>query len=136
MRILLDTHIVLWTLKDDERLSSAAKDMITDPNNDIFYSSASTWKVTIKHLSRPDRLMIDGDKMAEGCREMGFKMLPVNDMHVSMLKTLTYHPRNEKDEHKDPFDRMLISQAKTENMYLLTHDSKIPQYEEKCVISV
>ena len=134
MKLLLDTHIVLWALNDNPKLSSQARELIMDVGNDIYYSSASIWETTIKYMSKPDKIRISGSKLSDLCREMGYQMLPIADNHVKVLETLVYH--NQNQVHNDPFDRIMIAQAKADGLKFVTHDSKIPFYEESCVMVV
>lgn len=134
MRLLLDTHIILWALDDNPQLSDQAKALIVDRKNDIYYSSASIWETTIKYMAKPDKIHISGSKLSELCRKMGYRMLPIADNHVKALETLIYH--NPSQVHNDPFDRIMVAQAKADGLKFMTHDSKIPFYDEECVISV
>ena len=134
MKLLLDTHIILWTLNDNPKLPKRAKEMILDGQNEIFYSTASVWEVTIKHMAEPDKIKISGEELSKLCRKMGYHMLPIADSHVRELETLFFHGQHQK--HNDPFDRIMIAQAKAEGLMFVTHDSKIPLYCETCVIEV
>lgn len=134
MKLLLDTHVILWALDDNPKLSCKARDLIMDMENDIYYSTASVWETTIKYMARPDKIRISGSKLSNLCREMSYQMLPITDKHVKILETLVYH--NKSQMHNDPFDRIMIAQAKAEELKFVTHDSKIPFYEESCVIAV
>lgn len=127
MKLLLDTHIILWALDDNPKLPRQARTLITDAKNDIYYSSASVWETTIKYMSKPDKIRVSGSKLSDLCREMGYHMLPINDNHVKALETLTYH--NQNQFHNDPFDRIMIAQAKADGLKFVTHDSMIPFYE-------
>ncbi len=134
MNLLLDTHILIWTLNDDSRLPEKAKEMILDKNNAVFYSSISIWEISIKHTNHPDNVEFTGKELVQFCQEAGFLPVEMRDKHVLSLETIA---RAEgAPPHHDPFDRMLIAQAKAENMLFITHDSLIPYYEEKCIISV
>lgn len=134
MKLLLDTHIILWALNDNPRLAGQTRDLILDAKNDIYYSSASIWEITIKYMAKPDKIRISGSKMSDLCRKMGYQMLPITDEHVKVLETLVYH--NKYQMHNDPFDRIMLAQAKADGLKFVTHDSKIPFYEESCVIAV
>ena len=83
---------------------------------------------------KPDKIRISGSKLSDLCREMGYQMLPIADNHVKALETLVYH--SQEQVHNDPFDRIMIAQAKAEGLMFLTHDAKIPFYEEDCVMIV
>lgn len=134
MKLLLDTHIILWAMDDNPKLSDQAKTLIMDADNEVYYSCASIWETTIKYMSRPDKIRISGSRLSELCRKMGYQMLPITDKHVAALETLVYH--NEHQVHNDPFDRIMVAQAKADGMKFVTHDSKIPFYNESCVIEV
>lgn len=134
MKLLLDTHIILWALDDNPKLPLQAREMILDDQNEIYYSVASIWETSIKYMAKPDKIHISGSELAALCRKMGYVMLPITEEHVKALETLVYH--NEYQPHNDPFDRIMIAQAKADQLQFITHDSKIPFYEEDCVISV
>ena len=105
--------------------------MINDPENEIFFSSASVWEVVIKHGKDAAKMPVSGDEFTTGCLEAGFIPLAIENEHVLAVGGL--HRRSDAPPHHDPFDRILIAQAKTENMILLTHDSLLSGYEEPCV---
>ena len=134
MNILLDTHIVLWALTDDERLSETARKIILDIDNNIYYSVVSTWEVLLKHSKKDSNLELSPDKFVEYCNEAGFIPLNLYDKHVLKIQSLI-RPENAPD-HNDQFDRLLLAQAKSENMTFMTHDSLIPFYNEKCILPV
>ena len=132
--ILLDTHIALWALTNSTRLSDAARKILLSDDNEIYYSAASVWELTVKHGIHPEHLPFSGTMFARYCREAGYIPLPVEKKHVFALETL--RRPDDAPRHKDPFDRILIAQAKAENLFLLTHDALIPYYNEPCIIKV
>ena len=134
MNLLLDTHILIWALNDDPQLPEKAREMILDPNNAIYYSVVSIWEISIKHALHPRDLPFSGKELAEYCQDAGFLPLEMRDKHVFALETIE-RPEN-APRHNDPFDRMLVAQAKAENMSFVTHDAMIQYYEEKCIIGV
>ena len=134
MNLLLDTHIAIWALNDDTELSEKARELILDPYNTIYYSTISVWEVLLKHSRRPDNIPFDEKDFSEGCREAGFVPLALTDKHILAVCSLC-RPAGIK-EHNDPFDRLLLAQAKVENMSFLTHDELIAGYQEKNVIPV
>ena len=134
MNLLLDTHLLIWALNEDPRLSDKAREMILDENNVIYYSSVSIWEVAIKHALHPENVEFTGKELAQYCQEAGFLPVEMRDRHVFALETIT-RPEDAPPHH-DPFGRMLVAQAKSENMTFLTHDALIPYYEEKCIVSV
>ena len=131
MNLLLDTHIAIWALNDDPALSEKARSLILDPDNAIFYSTVSVWEVLLKHARRPQDIPFDEKDFSEACREAGFLPLNLSDKHILAVSTLV-----RTNDHNDPFDRLLIAQAKVENLSFLTHDALIPGYNEKCVVEV
>ena len=134
MNILLDTHILIWALNEDSRLPERARELILDENNAVYYSSVSVWEISIKHANHPETVEFTGKELAQYCQEAGFLSIEMRDKHVIALETITRS--EEAPPHHDPFDRMLIAQAKAENMSFVTHDSLLPYYEEKCIIAV
>ena len=134
MNLLLDTHIAILALNDDPMLSEKARELILDEDNTIYYSTVSVWEVLLKHSRRPENIPFDEKDFADGCREAGFVPLSLADKHILAVRTLT-RPADIK-EHNDPFDRLLMAQAKVENLSFLTHDDLIPGYAEKCIIPV
>lgn len=121
MRLLLDTHALLWWRADTARFSSATYEMISAGEIPVLVSHVSLWEIAIKSglgkLSMPDNLL-------QRCQDDGFELLPITLEHIEMVKSLP-------SLHRDPFDRMLIAQAKTEDMFLLTRDADIRRYDVK-----
>lgn len=130
MNILLDTHIIIWALLDSPRLTEKSRRLILDPDNTIYYSVVSVWDVLLKHTAHPDDMKLTPEIFSECCKDAGFVPLELRDKHVI---TVSSFPAS-VEGHKDPFDRLLLAQAKSENMNFLTNDSKIPLYPVKCVI--
>jgi len=118
LKLLLDSHVLLWALAQPERLGESTRDHLIHPANDIFVSAASVWEIEIKRstgkLSAPDAL-------CGAFREIGFQPLPITDRHAVAAARL---PRI----HLDPFDRMLVAQAIEEGLILVTADSRICAY--------
>ncbi|MEM1132940.1 MAG: type II toxin-antitoxin system VapC family toxin [Pseudomonadota bacterium] len=121
---LIDTHIILWWFDDDGRLGSSAKSIIADGSNTVFLSIASLWEIAIKHGQ--EKLALNAGLVASRLPELGIQVLPINTTHLSALEQLPMH-------HRDPFDRLLISQSLVEKATLITADSKIPQYGIPCL---
>lgn len=134
MNLLLDTHIAIWALNDDPALSAKARELILDPDNTIYYSTVSVWEVLLKHARRPESIPFSEEDFSKACREAGFISLGLVDKHILAVRTLSRSP--DAKEHSDPFDRLLLAQAKAENLSFITHDEPIPGYEEKCIIAV
>lgn len=136
MNILLDTHLLLWALIDDPRLPIQAKNIILDEESTVFYSVASVWEVAIKHMKKPDQMLLSDEEFVKGCKMAGFRSLPIKERHIAMLKTLKRKQGKDVPEHHDPFDRLLICQSKAESMKFFTHDSLLSGYSEECIIYV
>lgn len=134
MKILMDTQILLWALSNDEKLSEKARKLIENEENEICYSIISLWEIELKHLAHPKEMPVSAKEISEYCKQSGFQEVPVREKHIFSLAELT---RKEGTRpHKDPFDRILICQASTENMIFLTHDLLIPVYDEACIVAV
>lgn len=134
MKILLDTHILLWAISNDERLSEKARKLIENADNEIFYSIISLWEVELKRIAHPDVMPVSAQQVADYCQQSGFQSLMLKEKHIY---TLTGLKREETaPPHKDPFDRILICQASTENMMFVTHDSLMLGYNEPCILVV
>lgn len=119
MNLLLDTHVLLWWLDDPTLLSEQALTSINDINNEVIVSVVSAWEIAIKKtlgkLEAPDNLKpMIGDA--------GFMLMPINYEHVWEIQDLPFH-------HDDPFDRLLVAQAKVENLMLVTRDSRLRAYD-------
>lgn len=134
MKLLLDTHILLWALVNDPCLTPKARRLIEDRSNDVYYSIASPWEVQIKHDLHPDELAIDARALEVYCTQAGYAQLPVKVSHICALS----HLERSKGaaSHKDPFDRIMVCQASVEGMLLLTHDGRIAEYTDPCVFAV
>ena len=133
MNILLDTHILLWALTGDSKLPGSAAEMIDDfEKNTIFYSIASVWETEIKNSL--GKLPISGQELSVYCRQAEFRLLPIEEKHIFTLSSLRREAALPK--HNDPFDRIMLAQAKAEGYQFLTHDTLIAGYQEKCVIFV
>lgn len=129
MKYLLDTHIILWSLIDDKRLPKEVKEIIKDNNNQIYYSTVSTWEVELKHL-KIKSFKLSGEEFAFLCDENYLLNLPIQNKHIYQLKNFI------NPEHKDPFDKLLLAQCLQENMVLISHDRKFKAYNLKNVMIV
>lgn len=134
MKLLLDTHILLWSLYGNGDIPKDVWHMIGDTSNDVYYSTASIWEITIKHMAKPEKMLLSGTELAEKCNTVGFQMLAITDNHVGYLETLCR--KTNAKPHNDPFDRIMIAQAKAEKMTFITHDSLMSSYEEPCILPI
>ena len=129
MRLLLDTHIAIWALTERDKLSAAARDLIADPANMIYVSAASVWEISIKFaIGKKDAPPFSGKDAISYFREAGYKLLVITAEHAAAVGEL---PRI----HGDPFDRLIIAQALSEPMRLLTHDKLVAGYSDSIIIA-
>ncbi len=121
MRLLLDTHILLWAAAAPERLSMAARAMLDDDGNQLLFSSASLWEIAIKRgLDRAD-FRVDPLLLRRGLIDNGYEELPITGEHAVSIDRLP-------PLHKDPFDRILAAQALVEGLTLVTSDMRLRDY--------
>lgn len=122
MRLLLDTHLLVWSYAYPAKLSDAARSQIADPDNDLFFSTASLWELAIKHsLGRRGGITIDAEVLHRELLEHDYTELPINSAHALAVQDLP-------PIHKDPFDRLLVAQANVEGFILLTADAALGRY--------
>lgn len=129
MKVLLDTHIAVWVILDSPRLSPRAHDLIAAPATEVYVSAVSLWEIAIKHaLNRagPNAMPISATEAQAWFEASNFQSLPVTDAHAVAVDTLPPH-------HGDPFDRLLIAQARTEPMRLISHDAAMTAYGDLVV---
>jgi PIN domain nuclease of toxin-antitoxin system len=123
MRLLLDTHLLLWALIEPDRLSATARADIEAPENEVLFSAASIWEIAIKAaLGRAD-FAVQPAEIVEAARDTGFIELPVTA--AAALQVMALPPR-----HRDPFDRLLVAQAIIEPAMLYTADAALDAYSE------
>ncbi len=134
MKLLLDTHIALWAISDSKRLNEDVRALLENEENTVYYSLASVWEVAIKRKIHPEQMPMDEEVFVSLCEETGFERLYIRLPHIFALKGLI--PQNNASRHNDPFDRLLLAQAKTEGFRFVTHDSLIAGYNEPCVMAI
>ncbi len=117
----MDTQILLWAAGQPERLSAAARKLLEDPKNELLFSAASLWEITIKNgLGRQD-FRVEPRLLRRGLLDNGYTELPITSEHAVSIDTLP-------PLHKDPFDRLLLGQALSEGITLVTADAQLAQY--------
>ncbi len=122
MKLLLDTHILLWAAGEPEKLSSKAKDLIENLDNQLYFSTASLWEISIKNkLGRAD-FKVDLAVFRRNLLDNGFEEIAINSVHTIGVDALP-------NIHRDPFDRMLIAQTVVEGITLITADSAMMKYQ-------
>ncbi|KVW77441.1 type II toxin-antitoxin system VapC family toxin [Burkholderia ubonensis] len=120
MRLLLDTHVYLWSVLDDRKLSKSARTLIMDAD-EVFVSAATIWEASIK--AGLGKLDVDVNELVAEISAAGFVELPVRVAHAAMVRDLP-------DIHRDPFDRLLVAQAMTEPLRLVTADGHLAKYTD------
>lgn len=130
MDILLDTNILIWALTDDPKLSNEARKMITNDSNDIFYSTISLFEIAIKHSKFPEIFPFTSREVFECALDANIDNIPLFNKHIFQLDTLKI---KDNSKHKDPFDMVLLAQAKRGNKIFLTHDQMLEDYEESFI---
>ena len=123
MKILLDTHVILWALEDSMRLPLYIRDVIQDESNEIYVSSVSLWEIAIKHKKQPDKMLYSAEQIKDYCQRAGYIFLS-----ISLDSIITYE-HYDFSAHLDPFDQMLVAQSACNNMRLLTHDKQLTIYK-------
>ena len=121
MKLLLDTQILLWAAGQPERLSAAARRQLSNPKNELLFSAASLWEITIKRALGRDDFRVDPRVLRRGLLDHGYNELPITSEHAVSVDALP-------DLHKDPFDRILLAQALTEGVTLITADAQLARY--------
>ena len=124
-RLLLDTHTLLWAIQDDPRLDAEARRAIADRSNEVYVSSATVWEISIK---RAQGRLEAPDNLATLIFQTEFTELPINHIHGELAGELPMH-------HRDPFDRMLVAQAKVEDLVLVTRDPHIMSYDVQTLLA-
>ncbi|GHU09399.1 twitching motility protein PilT [Betaproteobacteria bacterium] len=123
MNILLDTHIALWVLADSPRLVRNIRSLLETDDTTVFVSVATLWEIAIKHAAERGDMPISGEDARKYCLQSGFYLLPITAQHAVVAGALPPY-------HRDPFDRMLVAQAITEPLRLVSHDKQVLRYSD------
>lgn len=126
-KVLVDTHIALWSLYDAKRLSERATEELSNPMSEKFLSHVSLWEVAIKHQAHPEKMGVTPAEFAQTAQEAGYTLLPISLSAIFKTEALPYGIEQTLG-HKDPFDRLLICQAQSEGMGFITHDASLSGY--------
>ena len=121
MKLLLDTQILLWAAGQPERLSAAARKLLNNPRNELLFSAASLWEIAIKSTLGRSDFKAEPRLLRRGLLDNGYTELPVTSQHAVSIDALP-------ELHKDPFDRLLLAQALTEGVTLVTGDAQLARY--------
>lgn len=122
MKLLLDTQLALWAAGQPDRLSLAARKQLNDRKNELYFSAASIWEISIKNSLGRDDFHADPRVLRRGLLDNGYIELPITGQHAANVDSLP-------PLHKDPFDRLLLAQALTEGITLLTTDAQLSRYK-------
>ena len=122
MKILLDTHVLIWALEDSPRLPLNVREAIIDENNQIYVSTLSLWEIAIKHKNKPESMPFSAEQIKNFAMRAGYIFISLS------LDALTIYDKNDLSEHKDPFDQMLVCQSAAHNLRLFTHDSNLKEF--------
>ena len=126
MRLLIDTHVLIWLMVGSPKLTKRCLDLLGGEGCTLFFSAASLWEVALKHERKPDKIPVAAEQVERYCRECGIRQVPVRFEHA--LKTCEL-----EKVHADPFDRMLVSQALVEGMKLVSHDEDVIAYGDAVI---
>ena len=121
MKLLLDTQLLLWAAGQPERLSASARKQLRNPRNELLFSAASIWEIAIKNTLGRSDLRVEPRLLRRGLLDNGYVELPITSQHAVGIDALPLL-------HKDPFDRLLLAQALTEGITLLTSDVQLALY--------
>ena len=121
MKLLLDTHLLIWSAWTPRRISSAARSLISSTDNELIFSAASLWEIAIKQALEKDDFDVDARVLRRSLLDNGYGELPVRGDHAVAVRSLPLI-------HKDPFDRILVAQATVEGITLLTADPIVARY--------
>jgi PIN domain nuclease of toxin-antitoxin system len=121
MKLLVDTHLLLWAATEPEKLPAAARRMFKEQENTLIFSAASLWEIAIKQSIGRKDFRADARLLRRGLLDNGYEELPVTSAHAVAIDALP-------PLHKDPFDRILIAQAQVEGILLVTADERVAQY--------
>ena len=122
MKLLLDTHTLIWTIEDSPRLPLSIREAILDENNQIYVSILSLWEIAMKHKKRPDAMPYSASQIKDFAMRAGYIFLYLGADAISVFD------KNDLSMHKDPFDQMLVCQSQASNARLLTHDPKLKSF--------
>jgi len=121
VKLLLDTHLLLWAAGEPQKLSAGARQFIENPEHELHFSAASVWEVVIKSSLERSDFNVDARLLRRGLLDNGYVELPIHSGHAVTVDSLPAI-------HRDPFDRILVAQANLEGMTLLTSDPLVARY--------
>jgi PIN domain nuclease of toxin-antitoxin system len=126
LNLLLDTHVALWAITDNPKLSPKAREIIQSAKTVVWVSVASVWEIAIKHSLAREDMPVSSRDAVRYFSESGYRFLAIDAEHAVAVEELPTH-------HQDPFDRILVAQALVEPMRLMTHDPLVAQYSDTII---
>ncbi len=126
MNLLLDTHIALWAIADSPKLPTAARELIETPTSTVWVSAASVWEISFKRALGKGDMPVSSADALRYFQQSGYQMLAITAEHTVAVEALPLH-------HNDPFDRLLVAQALTEPLRLITHDAMVALYSDTII---
>jgi len=135
MTILMDTHVIIWALTNDLQLSAQARALLSDPDNIVVVSAVSLWEIAVKNQKAPRLCPYHEKVILDYCLESGYLVTDMKAKHILALRSLQVKPERIIGNH-DPFDKLLLAQAKAEDWILLSHDRNFDNYDEKCICKI
>ena len=130
MKLLLDTHTLIWVITNSSKLPEKIKSIVNDKNNIIYVSVASLWEIEIKHLKKAESMPYDVKSILKSIECSDFELIDIKKDYILELQSII-----DQNIHSDPFDHILLSMAKNDNLTLVTHDSNIRDYKDVGIIS-
>ena len=127
MNLLLDTHVALWAITDDPKLTDNARELIQSPRTIVWISAVSLWEISIKHSLGKADMPVSGQDALNYFRQAGYRLLAIEPEHAVAIE-------NMQPIHHDPFDRLLVAQALLEPMRLMTHDATVARYSDTIML--
>lgn len=127
MRLLLDSHVLLWWIENSKKLPDKARTILSDVNNVAYFSACSIWEIAVKLSAGAYDLLVDPAQLSAALTDGGFMELPILSSHAAKVAELPGH-------HRDPFDRMLIAQSWVEQLALITHNKMLTRYSDTVVL--
>ena len=124
MRLMLDTHVLLWWLQDNPRLGQRARGLIADAGNRVLVSIATPWEIAVKH--RIGKMDESGAAVMDALQQQGMAIVDLAPNHLRALEAMPLL-------HRDPFDHLIIAQALLEDAVIITDDAKFPEYGVRCI---
>lgn len=126
MNLLLDTHVALWAIADSPKLPAMARQLILSARTTVWVSVVSVWEIAIKHTLGRGDMPLSGKRAQQYFVDSGYRLLAIEADHVLAVEDLPLH-------HHDPFDRLLVAQALTEPLRLMTHDTMVARYSDTII---